>query len=814
MFHKASGFFRERGIKDLSSVKPMRQIAIREIVLQHIILLTIFFVFPASSALLFALTTPIVEANIIITEIMFAPVNGTEWIELYNNGSSIGFENWTIGDNLQSDSITCCFASCNKLLNNKSVYILMENITLSQVPAELKQNSLNVNGHNESYSESYSGLICVDDSRIGNGLGNSYDIITIKNSANALAFAEYNLSNLSVYTNHTNVTKGFSLQLVNSSYSSGYNSGYNSWILLPATPFSIVSFQSSTGSEDVAGNQTEDTINSSINWSTNLNSTANLSTNSSINSSDSSGNNNNSSGNSSNNEQSAQNGDQNASNSSNKLNSPCDIDFKISTDKIIYIDSERIEIKNQLIAPKFNKTIHSFTYWVEDIDSNVKKSKVTTSNEDAKYWSPQSLRYDSAYFAKSILNAVECNDSFYSEQIFVVRKNNAKDNAKFELDSKGLVITAYGKTSIFAQTNGGNNKLLLATFYPERLYIPSELLCQLHNLAGVVIDEREDKSVQGGKEDGKEDEKISFLNITGNKHYSDCIKKLDQAYDSHGSSTNKLAEKSNGESNIIELKNRIWIEKSIILLEGEESTEIPIFSQYGEGSENITVVYYIHKSGKCLNCDEGIGVSTFEFSKFRKNTSNSLSLDAKNLVPGEYKFRVLAFGKKTTYIDDNLDLVVVSKRRIAPSISSLYTKNKVPSEKIKVTSVIQRNDHKGNISASVVTNFDSFRQQISNAPEEDSVIEFNISVGSKRVIGVIILSNETSILDFKAFVIESKADGMVFSHIDKDSAIQGFTSFNNFNNYENNLKSPLILGLSYYDTYCDAKWKLAQKQEK
>ena len=132
--------------------------------------------------LLFLLFLPLIQANLQINEIMYAPLDANEWIEIYNpTNQSINLTNWLLTDNKNTDTLECCSFDngCTLNLDPLSYAIITDQDTTLY-----------------NHLENFALKICVDDNSLGNGLGNSGDTIKIHNN-NSKIFLNYssNLAN-------------------------------------------------------------------------------------------------------------------------------------------------------------------------------------------------------------------------------------------------------------------------------------------------------------------------------------------------------------------------------------------------------------------------------------------------------------------------------------------------------------------------------------------------------------------------------------------------------------------------------------------
>lgn len=115
--------------------------------------------------LLFLLFPFQVYADIIISEIMYYPTDGNEWIELYNNASfPIDLSLYNLSDSQSTDAIVPCQLGTAVLNPNEYALLTDQDTSL--------YNTTSFNGTK----------VCVDDNSIGNGLSNSGDSISVSNS--------------------------------------------------------------------------------------------------------------------------------------------------------------------------------------------------------------------------------------------------------------------------------------------------------------------------------------------------------------------------------------------------------------------------------------------------------------------------------------------------------------------------------------------------------------------------------------------------------------------------------------------------------
>ena len=163
-----------------------------------------------------------------INEIMYNPIDGNEWIELYYLGNkSFDLEGLIFEDNYGIDEIVCCefLDECITQIENSSFILLTDQDTTLYDENNISKEIIK---------------LCVDDNSIGNGLGNSGDEINITQQGIQIDFLKYN------YT----VQKGKTISLIN-----------NSWIETISTPGekNVIIFKEEKEDEIDVENYDEDT---------------------------------------------------------------------------------------------------------------------------------------------------------------------------------------------------------------------------------------------------------------------------------------------------------------------------------------------------------------------------------------------------------------------------------------------------------------------------------------------------------------------------------------------------------------------------
>ncbi|MBI2669361.1 lamin tail domain-containing protein [Candidatus Woesearchaeota archaeon] len=102
-----------------------------------------------------------------ITEVMYNPSDGDEWIEIHNEKNvSIDLTAWKLSDTATTDEIKCCGTAACSLQISPFQYLVIAD----------QDSTLNVSH------------LCVDDNSIGNGLGNTGDTINLSNGTVQIIF--------------------------------------------------------------------------------------------------------------------------------------------------------------------------------------------------------------------------------------------------------------------------------------------------------------------------------------------------------------------------------------------------------------------------------------------------------------------------------------------------------------------------------------------------------------------------------------------------------------------------------------------------
>ena len=123
------------------------------------------FILTFSFMALFLIVSPAAGFSLKITEVMYAPQERYEWLELFNPAEQpVNLTGWLLTDNKNTDELVCCSFNLNCSLELAS----------HQFALVLEQDDF-ISGNNSAGAV----LICVDDNSLGNGLGNNGDNLTL-----------------------------------------------------------------------------------------------------------------------------------------------------------------------------------------------------------------------------------------------------------------------------------------------------------------------------------------------------------------------------------------------------------------------------------------------------------------------------------------------------------------------------------------------------------------------------------------------------------------------------------------------------------
>ncbi|MBT4857822.1 lamin tail domain-containing protein [archaeon] len=358
--------------------------------------------------LLFLLLIPFSVSKIFISEIMFNPKNGSEWIEIYTD-EIINFSGYKIKDNYYEDEIICCQINCS-LIFHPNTYIII--------------------GEQESKEQFLD--LCVDDKTIGNSLGNSGDIIQIIKDNETIINYSYNVSTL----------KGYSLAKINGTYFQTLPTPKNENTYSEPKPmisFYLKTNQTITKKEDflfVIKNEFGD-VNTTFFYNITL-----QQNNSNL--------------------VQLQNQEEVFFKKSKQVlkygldipgqylvcgkilnlqkcyelevldssKIPCDVSLSIKTQKQIYKKGEKIEYYIELSNNSYDYEIE---YYIEDIFFQKIKNKRITKNTNKKSFTPKISFLEKAFLINAKIKEIFCNNSQnnISDTVLVVAKGQ-KENQNFE----------------------------------------------------------------------------------------------------------------------------------------------------------------------------------------------------------------------------------------------------------------------------------------------------------------------------------------------------------------------------------------------
>jgi hypothetical protein len=383
------------------------------------------------------LLLPCVLAEVEITEIMFNPFDSNEWIEFFNSGEELNISGLEIADNYQTDEITCCESDCLLTVSNESYFLILEEGT-----------TLNVSGKQ---------VFCVDDASIGNGLGNNGDeIYLFRANATFLGFI-YNIS----------ADKGYSLARINETWMQSFpspgetNQGTNIPIEEPTEEtieviptdkqvYTFVNYASllqlhnlnypdSSEQLNVSGHYnisyfTENitailydvTFNMSFKHTSQIEGNFSFETPGDylfctelflLNT------------------KQVSCGNLSVYDSKNKI---CNVSLALNIEKKVFEKNESIVFDHLLSNTTFEFEIE---YWVEDLFGNEIKIKHMTDNLNEKQFSPDFDEQDKAYFIKSNLTKISCNNTgtkTFSETLVVVKGDMANKKNQSQINISEL----------------------------------------------------------------------------------------------------------------------------------------------------------------------------------------------------------------------------------------------------------------------------------------------------------------------------------------------------------------------------------------
>lgn len=371
------------------------------------------------------------------SEIMYAPIQGDEWIELYFN-ESYNISELSLEDNLNTDEIGCCLfdSECNLTVKTNSYVLILER-------------DFNFSFYYFDLARVY----CVDDNSLGNGLGNEEDELSIWWNGTCLDNITYN-QNIGAYKN--NLSLSFNgTELVETFLSPGFENNFTNLTRTDQVDELdyLINLSMSVYINDVAyvgilyddlfkiNNYFDDPIEVKVNYSL-FNSLDELIIEGNFTALI-------------NNYKYANTGLIEFNNSGNytlcgyidgwnisacknisvfdlrEIN--CSYTFNSSLDENIYQNEEKVYMNFSVSTNDSYPYI--IEYWIEDLFGNIIKNKVNSSNDNTKTFTPDIGEQDSVYFFKSRLYTLCLNENQdVSNSILFVIKNQKSDHSKLTID--------------------------------------------------------------------------------------------------------------------------------------------------------------------------------------------------------------------------------------------------------------------------------------------------------------------------------------------------------------------------------------------
>ena len=111
---------------------------------------------------------------------------------------------------------------------------------------------------------------------------------------------------------------------------------------------------------------------------------------------------------------------------------PCNVSIFIETDAEIFENNQKIAFKTRLNNKSFDYTIE---YWIEDIDGKTIKSKINTTNQNEKSFTPKNIEKDiiiKARIAEIGCGDINFSDNFAEKMVFFKAKPENIANHTFK----------------------------------------------------------------------------------------------------------------------------------------------------------------------------------------------------------------------------------------------------------------------------------------------------------------------------------------------------------------------------------------------
>ena len=375
----------------------------------------------------------------------------------------------------------------------------------------------------------------------------------------------------------------------------------------------------------------------------------------------------------------------------------CNVTISIKTSKQLYSLGEKITFYNILSNTSFEFNI---TYWVEDLFSNIVKEKVTTSNLNAKSFTPSFDESDAIFVLKNNISSISCNNiaiNTTSQATAYFKGVDIKKNASLEIETIYLGSDSRAKF-------GGTISVKLLFFTGE--FSSEEVRIYIEDSSSNRITQRLTRLKIYGK--NREAEAIIPLILKPNcdkKYINGLYMLFIEAFEL----------KINESIRVEGIVDAMCQEKVV-----KESTECS--SNSGSGSsykatiKSIDIIYFPENITSSVfdvivdignNAAKAVNVTVWSYiykgsQSYPKNrTTNKITTELKNteriilknvipdMISGSYKLMVKAnFSHRKTLeqknVDVNINIINKSAEKItAPLIKSFYTRQKKSADLVK-----------------------------------------------------------------------------------------------------------------------------------